>query len=106
MDLKDIPFIGQLTLGQFKEPFCLNEQSANTNLDFMERPLLAAFSPGYKVGIGNVSAPLDQRMTWALGAFVDTDSVGSGSTEEGCAVTGRDGIGKADMVAMRFQVDF
>lgn len=89
VSLKDVPVVGEIKVGHFKEPFSLEQLASNLNTTFMERSLADALAPGYNAGGMVSSAPLDQRVTWALGGFADTDSKGTAVTETGGAVTGR-----------------
>ncbi|MCJ7683112.1 MAG: OprO/OprP family phosphate-selective porin [Desulfobacteraceae bacterium] len=81
-DIKDIwigyrkvPFFGDIRVGHFKEPFSMEQLGSTTNITFMERALpTEAMSPGRNMGIMCRNSALDDRMTWAAGAFLVTGS--------------------------------
>jgi len=75
---KPLPYIGRLRIGNMKEPFSIEQQTAGSNLTFLSRALpTIAFAPGRNMGIATTHAVLDQRMTWSLGAFWNTASFDS-----------------------------
>lgn len=76
-----VPF-GYLKAGHFKEPFSLEELTSSRFTTFMERALpVLAFAPSRNVGVELSSSELQDRMTWAVGMFRDTDNRGYGQDE-------------------------
>ena len=81
-DIKDIwigytkaPFFGDIKVGHFREPISLERLTGLDHITFMERALpTEAFSPGRNMGIMCNNTILDERMTWAAGAFLITGS--------------------------------
>jgi phosphate-selective porin OprO/OprP len=84
LGIEDLPLVGDLTIGQFKEPFSLEELDSSNYITFMERSLATvAFAPSRKTGIGLGNAVLDKRMTWAAGLFYgDTDDDGDSNFDD------------------------
>ena len=75
---KPLPYIGRLRIGNMKEPFSIDQQTAGSNLTFLSRALpTIAFAPGRNMGLATTHVVLDQRMTWSLGAFWNTASFDS-----------------------------
>jgi phosphate-selective porin OprO/OprP len=95
-DLKDaylrfqnIPLIGNITAGHFKEPFSLDELTSSRYITFMERGLPNAMVPGRNVGIMASNHIFDQRMTWAAGVFYEVDDYGESNQDGGYNFTTR-----------------
>jgi phosphate-selective porin OprO/OprP len=87
-----VPYAGRIMVGHIKEPIAMELLASSNNTQFMERSLASALAPGYNLGILASNTLAGQRMTWALGAFLETDDVPSDDDTgegQGHAVTGR-----------------
>ncbi len=82
-----LPF--RVAVGQFKEPFSLDELTSSNNITFIERALPTAFAPSRNVGIMFSDSVMDQQMTWAAGVFRETDDRGRAVASSGYNATGR-----------------
>lgn len=78
--VKKVPVVGNLRFGQFKEPFSLEEQGSSNYITFPERSLVSTFSPGRNTGVMAFDSMADERMTWAVGVFRQTDDSSRGVT--------------------------
>jgi phosphate-selective porin OprO and OprP len=88
LGLSDFP-IGKLRMGQFKEPFGLEQLTSSNQITFVERALPDVFTPGRNVGFMLHDTLLDQRMTCAAGLFRDTDDTGFAVDNSGYNLTAR-----------------
>jgi phosphate-selective porin OprO/OprP len=87
-----IPYVDTFRTGHFKEAFSLNELTSSKYITFMERALpVSAFAPARNMGFGLGTNPvLDDRMTWALGFFRETNNFGDAfGTDGNWDLTGR-----------------
>jgi len=76
MGLKGLGPVGRVQVGQFKEPFFLDEQTSSNYITFMERGLNAVFFPDRNVGTMAMNTAADKRFLWQVGVFRDTDDFG------------------------------
>jgi phosphate-selective porin OprO/OprP len=85
IEFEHLPYASGLRIGQFKEPFSLEELTSSKYITFMERGLPNALAPGRNIGVMLFAPALQQRMTWAAGIFRDTneDTGSEGSTGGG-----------------------
>jgi phosphate-selective porin OprO and OprP len=74
MGMKDIPYIGQVRLGQFKEPMGLERLTSSNNITFMERALPNILAPGWQWGAEVSNNWFDRRVTAATGLFKNSDN--------------------------------
>ncbi|TAJ24454.1 MAG: hypothetical protein EPO68_01390, partial [Planctomycetota bacterium] len=84
--------LGMLRVGHMKQPFSLEELTSDLHTTFMERSLSSAFKLGRDVGIQLSDVAHEERMTWAVGVFKDTDGNGknqSGTSDDEYSFTGR-----------------
>jgi phosphate-selective porin OprO/OprP len=93
ISLVDIPILGEIRLGHFKEPYSLQFLIDAGDRVFMEQALSAAFTPGRNTGVMVRNAFFDDRFSVALGAFAnvtdDSDFWGeSGQTNFTMRLTG------------------
>lgn len=91
IEVLKVPYAGTLRVGHFKEPMSLDELTSNSYTMFIERSVMNAFAPSRNTGFMVQNAPLEQRMTWAFGAFRSTDDeTGDGFSDDGTYnLTGR-----------------
>jgi phosphate-selective porin OprO and OprP len=91
LGIRNLPCIGNVQAGHFREFFDLEELTSSRFVTFMEKNLCnAAFSPARNVGLGAFDAIFDKRMTWAAGVFKDVDDKMTGLSDgDAYAVTGR-----------------
>ena len=88
LGLIGLPAVGGLRVGHFKEPYSLEEQTSSKYLTFLERSLAnEAFSPSRNSGF--MLHRGEERYTWALGLFRDTDDFGDAVERDEVNLTGR-----------------
>jgi phosphate-selective porin OprO/OprP len=77
MQLVNMPYVGRIRVGHYKEPFSLEELTSSKYITFMERSLpVAAFSPSRNTGIGMGNNAFEKRFRWDLGFFYDVGDDG------------------------------
>jgi len=90
MGYNGIPYVGNVRVGQFKEPFSLEELTSSNYITFLERSLPnEAFVPSRHTGVMLFNAPLKQRMTWWAGYFHNTNDFGNETSDQDQVFTGR-----------------
>lgn len=63
--------IGKLWIGQFKEPFSLEELTSSNHITFLERALPNEMVPSRSAGVMLFDQWPDERGTWEIGSFFD-----------------------------------
>lgn len=69
LKIKELPILGNVQVGHFKEPFSLEELTSNRYTTFMERALPNAFVHGRDPGLMAFNCTENERATWAVGVF-------------------------------------
>jgi phosphate-selective porin OprO/OprP len=89
--VKDLPYLDNLRVGHFFEPFSLERSSSNRNTSFIERSLADAFAPARNLGIMTFHETEDHSLFYALGTFrAGSDNFGDDiGDQEGQTVDGR-----------------
>lgn len=86
---RKVPFVRNLRIGQFKEPFSLEELTSSNYITFMERSLANTFAPARQGGVMVYDSFLKDRMTGAIGVFRHSNDYGDSIAEISYSVTGR-----------------
>lgn len=81
--------VANVRVGQFKEPFGMEQLTSGPNLVFLERALSDVFSPSRNPGIMLFNTAFDSRITWAIGVFKDGTSVARNLNDANYNFTGR-----------------
>lgn len=76
IQLTKIPVVGNLRVGNFKEPFGLSMLTSSKYITFMERPLGNAFDNDRNTGAMLFNQHLDKRLSWYAGYFFPTQNTG------------------------------
>jgi phosphate-selective porin OprO/OprP len=77
----------KLKVGNFKDPFMLQEQTSSKYITFTERALSDAFAAGRHIGV--MASTAKKHWTAALGFFGDSVGVSSADKDEGWGLAGR-----------------
>lgn len=73
MGISELPILGHVRAGHFKEPFGMEQLNSTRYMTFMERSLgdTGIFVPGRNVGVMAFDHSENERMTWAIGGFIN-----------------------------------
>lgn len=87
--LKNLPVVGNIRIGHQKEPFSLDQMNSSNDMTFMERAPLVAFKKQRNSGLLIFNTALEQRATWAIGFYHNSDANGKSLPDDKYNVTGR-----------------
>ncbi|MBS0203599.1 MAG: porin [Planctomycetes bacterium] len=78
LDVHDVPLFGNVRVGQWRQPFGMDELTSVRELTFLERPLMFGMAPFRETGIGFHDMNEDKSVTWAGSVFgFPTDAWGN-----------------------------
>ncbi len=84
MEIEDLPLLGNLRIGQWRQPFGMDELTSVKELTFLERGLPFALAPFRQIGIGIHDSYEQTGTTWAVSAFrYPTDPFGGNIGDAG-----------------------
>ena len=90
IEWKQLPWLQNIRVGHFFEPFSLERVTQNRNNTFMERSLVDTFAPARNMGIMTYGNTENEMATWAIGTFrTNSDNTGNDSFDSGQALTMR-----------------
>ncbi len=91
VDVADIPALGHVKIGQWKQPFSMEPATSFRELMFMERSLAFALVPFRQIGAGVYDTLLDESATYAVSAYrFQTDAFGNVAGDEGYGMSTRE----------------
>jgi len=76
IQITDIPIVGNLRVGNFKEPMGLSMLTSSNFLTEMERPLANAFDNDRNLGFMMFNQHFSKRLSWFAGYFYPTNNSG------------------------------
>lgn len=82
LEQQELPLLGTVRVGRWKQPFSLETATSIRFLDFIERASLFAFVPFRRTGVGFFNATADERWTYAASVFRSEDDRYGGSAAD------------------------
>lgn len=90
IEAPDLPWLQNVRVGHYFEPFSLERVTQNRNNTFMERSLVDTFAPARNMGVMAYGNTENERATWQIGTFrTNSDNIGNDSFDSGQALTMR-----------------
>jgi len=90
IEWKQLPWLQNVRVGHYFEPFSLERVTQNRNNTFMERSLVDTFAPARNMGAMIYGNTENELATYAIGTFrTNSDNVGNDSFDSGQALTMR-----------------
>lgn len=87
--ITDLPVLGNIRIGNQREPFGLERNTGTHYVTMMERASTNALSPTRNTGFMAHDSHHEDRLTWAVGFFRETNEQGFGQGDDGLAGTAR-----------------
>lgn len=89
LQLTNLPVVGNLMVGHFKESIGLEFMTSSKYITFIERGLNMTFIPERNTGIVFFNSAMKDRMTWSIAYLYPIDENGDGQFDGRFHVTGR-----------------
>ena len=90
IEAHELPWLQNVRVGHYFEPFSLERVTQNRNNTFMERSLVDTFAPARNMGVMTYGNTESERATWQIGTFrTNSDNTGNDSFDSGQALTMR-----------------
>jgi phosphate-selective porin OprO/OprP len=90
IEAHDLPWLQNVRVGHYFEPFSLERITQNRNNTFMERSLVDTFAPARNMGVMAYGTANDEFNTWQIGTFrTNSDNTGNDTFDSGQALTMR-----------------
>ena len=84
MEFDDVPLLGHVRVGRWRQPFGMAELTSVRDLPFLERAAFFTFAPFRQTGIGFYDHSDEETMTWALSGYrFQDDSFGNNTGDNG-----------------------
>jgi phosphate-selective porin OprO and OprP len=91
VNASDLPVVGNMKVGQWKQPFSMEPATSFREIMFMERSLAFALVPFRQIGLGFYNTALDESVTWAWSGYrFPTDAFGNVAGDQGYGMTTRE----------------
>jgi phosphate-selective porin OprO/OprP len=90
--MHDIPVVGSIQVGHFREPIGIERLTNANYTTFMELGLSDSMNPVRNMGVMAYNTLFDQRLLWMVGAFKETDdwpSDDDSDEDQGYSITAR-----------------
>ncbi len=90
IECRQLPWVQNIRVGHYFEPFSLERVTQNRNNTFMERSLVDTFAPARNMGAMTYGNTESELATWAIGTFrTNSDNTGNDTFDSGQALTMR-----------------
>jgi phosphate-selective porin OprO and OprP len=91
VDVAELPTVGHVRIGQWKQPFSMEPATSFREIMFMERSLAFALVPFRQIGVGVYDTLLDEAATYAISVYrFPTDAFGNAAGDGGYGMTTRE----------------
>ncbi|MFH1865451.1 MAG: porin [Candidatus Eisenbacteria bacterium] len=89
LDLVGVPGVGNVRVGQFLEPLCMNAITSSKCISFVEGASLTAFAPSRNAGLMVHDKVAGGRLNYEVGLFLDTGDMAEKEGDDDYSVAAR-----------------